>query len=139
MMTWLIKLLIGLIAILAIILFSRRYFSDLFFLETLKIRMQFFTYCKKKDIHGIYKIFETIMNKYGLSMQGPELQQCFKDLNRSDESFENWKNFVTMIWEMNFAKDRASDQTELAVSLAKQWFVIILSCCKLQKKKLKMI
>ena len=83
----------------------------------------------------MYKTFEFLMQKYGLEMQGSELQQCFVDLKLSDEAFENWKNFVTMIWEMNFAKDRASDQTDLAFSLAKQWFVIILSCCKLQKRK----
>ncbi len=97
--------------------------------------MQFLSFCKKKDIHGVYKTFEQVMYKYGLEMQGSDLQQCFADLKMSDETFENWKNFVTMIWEMNFAKERASDQTDLAFSLAKQWFVIILSCCKLHKKK----
>ena len=138
MMTWFIKLLIGVIALLAIVLLSRRYLSDLFFLETLKFRWQFLAYCKNKDIHGVYRLFEIVMQKYGLSMQGQDLQQCFIDLKMPDEAFENWKNFVTMIWEMNFAKDRASDQTELAFSLAKQWFAIILSCCKLQKKKLRL-
>ena len=135
MLTWLIQFLIGLILLFMIIFITRRYFKDLFFFETIKIRMQFFNFCKKKDIQGVYKTFEFLMQKYGLEMQGSELQQCFVDLKLSDEAFENWKNFVTMIWEMNFAKDRASDQTDLAFSLAKQWFVIILSCCKLQKRK----
>lgn len=135
MLTFVIEMLFGVLAIFCIILFSRRYGKDLFFVETLKIRLQFLACCKKKDIYGVYRLFEMILQKYGLGMQGSELQQCFIDLKMSDESFENWKNFVTMIWEMNFAKERASDQSELAFSLAKQWFVIILSCCKLQKKK----
>lgn len=135
MLSWLIQFLIGLIVCFIVIIVFRRYFKDLFFFETFKIRMQFLNFCKKKDIHGVYKTFEFVMHKYGLEMQGSDLQQCFIDLKMSDETFENWKNFVTMIWEMNFAKDRASDQTDLAFSLAKQWFVIILSCCKQQKKK----
>ncbi|MBP6891948.1 BatD family protein [Candidatus Babeliales bacterium] len=135
MLLWLIQFLIALIVFFMTIIIFRRYFKDLFFFETFKIRMQFLNFCKKKDIHGVYKTFELVMHKYGLEMQGSDLQQCFVDLKMSDETFENWKNFVTMIWEMNFAKERASDQTDLAFSLAKQWFVIILSCCKLQKKK----
>lgn len=135
MLTWLIECLVGLIVFLSVVLVLRRYGKDLFFVETLKLRLQFLAYIKKKDIYGVYRLFETVLHKYGLDMQGPDLQQCFIDLKMPDESFQNWKNFVTMIWEMNFAKERASDQTELAFSLAKQWFVIILSCCKLQKKK----
>ncbi len=135
MLTWLIQLLIVLIVLLIIIFTTRRFTKDLFFFETFKIRMQFAGFCKKKDIHGVYKTFEQVMHQYGLEMQGSDLQQCFVNLKMPEQTFENWKNFVTMIWEMNFAKDRASDQTELAFSLAKQWFVIILLCCKIQKKK----
>lgn len=135
MLTWVIQLLISFIVVCIVFFTVRRFIKDLFFFETLKVRMQFLSFCKKKDIYGVYKTFEMVMQKYGLEMQGSDLQQCFADLKMSDETFENWKNFVTMIWEMNFAKERASDQTDLAFSLAKQWFVIILSCCKLHKKK----
>lgn len=135
MLAWLIQFLISLICLFAVILFSKKYLKNLFFIETLKIRLQFFSCYKKRDIQGVYKTFETVLSRYGLDMQGSELEKCFIDLKMEDELFQNWKNFVTMIWEMNFAKDRATDQTELAFSLAKQWFVIILSCCKLQKKK----
>lgn len=135
MLTWCMQLLIGLILLFVVVMTTRRFTKNLFFFETIKIRLQFLNFCKKKDIFGVYKTFEQIMHQYGLEMQGSLLEQCFADLKLSEQTFQNWKNFVTMIWEMNFAKDRASDQTELAFSLAKQWFVIILSCCKLQKKK----
>ncbi len=135
MLTWSIQFLMVLIMGLIMLLGFRYFFKDLFFFETFKIRIQFLIFCKKKNIDGVYKTFEQLMHKYGLDMQGSELEQCFLNLKMSDELFQNWKNFVIMIWEMNFAKERASDQTDLAFSLAKQWFVIILSCCKLQKKK----
>lgn len=134
-LTWGIQLLICLIGLLLVFIFTKKYQHNWFFMQTFKLRLQFIQSCRNKDIHGVYKTFEMLMQQYELEMNSLGLQEYFIELKLPDESFDNWKNFLTMIWEMNFAKDRASDQTDLAFSLAKQWFVIILSCCKLHRKK----
>ncbi len=131
----LIQILLLLVFAVLLFLGFTKYGIKSFFLETFKIRLAFTQSCYKKDIQGVYLLFEKLMRQYDLEWDSPLLVDAFNKLGLPEESFQNWKNFVNMIWEMNFAKDRATDQTELAFSLAKQWFAIILSSCKLQQKK----
>ena len=135
LLTWLIQMLLFLLFIVLVSLGLKKYESQSFFLRTFKIRLAFMQSCHKKDIHGVYRLFEKLMHQYDLKWDSALLADSFNKLGLPEESFQNWKNFVNMIWEMNFAKDRATDQTELAFSLAKQWFAIILSSCKLHQKK----
>ncbi len=135
LLTWLIQMLLLLLFIVLVSLGLKKYESQSFFLRTFKIRLAFMQSCHKKDIHGVYRLFEKLMHQYDLKWDSAVLADSFNKLGLPEESFQNWKNFVNMIWEMNFAKDRATDQTELAFSLAKQWFAIILSSCKLHQKK----
>ncbi len=135
LLTWLIQMLVFFLFIVLVSLGLKKYESQSFFLRTFKIRLAFMQSCHKKDIHGVYRLFEKLMHQYDLKWDSEVLADSFNKLGLPEESFQNWKNFVNMIWEMNFAKDRATDQTELAFSLAKQWFAIILSSCKLHQKK----
>lgn len=134
---YLMMILLGFGVFVAMIFGFKKYASGSFFFQTLQWRILFFKSCRKKNMHGVYQSFEKLLSQYNLSMEDEALKQCFDKKQMSEESFDNWKNFVTMIWEMNFAQERASKETDLAISLAKQWFVIILSCCKLQNKNRK--
>lgn len=132
---WLIQFLIGLIFLFTLLLVARGFIKKLFWFETLKYRFQFFAICRKKDVQALYKLFEVLMQEYDLQMNDEQLLQCFVALGYPEEIFENWKNFVDMLLKMNFDKNQQADEVDLAFSLAKQWFVVILSCCKMQKNK----
>lgn len=134
MLTWLIVLLVGVILLSILALFARNYVKNLFWIQTLKYRYRFFACCRKKDIQGIYKLFESLLQQYGLDMSSEQLHQCFITLGLHDESFENWQNFFNMLLEFNFSNKEDIEKKDLAFSLAKQWFAIILSCCKMHKK-----
>lgn len=130
-----VEILVLLLLLIGAVLIVRRFIKTSFFIKTLSIRMQFARACRNKDMHAVYQLFEQLMVRYGLSFESEELQHCFTQKNMPEESFENWKNFVTMIWEINFAKDRATSEHDLAFTLAKQWFSVILSCCKMRYNK----
>nr|MBP7854753.1 BatD family protein [Candidatus Babeliales bacterium] len=130
-----VEILVLLLLLIGTVLIVRRFIKTSFFIKTLSIRIQFARACRNKDMHAVYQLFEQLMVRYGLSFESEELQHCFTQKNMPEESFENWKNFVTMIWEINFAKDRATSEHDLAFTLAKQWFSVILSCCKMRYNK----
>lgn len=106
------------------------YVLRLFFVQSLGYRWLFWKYSRTQNVEGVYQLFEHLASGYGFGLQSDELRKCFHDLNLSDEQFENWKNFVDMLLEFNFASKKTSEDRMLAFHLAKQWFPIILSCCK---------
>lgn len=132
-LTWAIGCLIALLLILLIVWFVKTYFKEIFFIQTLRYRFQFFMYRRNRDTKGMYILFENMMKKYGLELQSQHLYEYFIKLGLPEESYGNWQNFVRMILEINFTKDQPFDQKDLAFSLAKQWFAIILTCCKMHK------
>jgi len=132
---WLIIVLLLAMGLIFMGWLLRPYLLQIFFIQSLQYRWLFWKYCRRNDIQAVYQLFEQLGIRYGFGLQSPELQQCFRDLNLSDDVFENWKNFVEMLLEFNFASKKSEEDVMLAFNLAKQWFPIILSCCKLLYKK----
>lgn len=135
MATWLIMLCILAILFLGLFILLRKYGINFFWIQKLRYRFVFWSCYRQKDINALYKLIDILRNKYDFGLGDERLQQCFIKLGLPDQSFENWQNFMSMLSELNFAQQHSSDEKELAFSLAKQWFAIILSCCKLAKKQ----
>lgn len=114
----------------------RPYLMKIFFIQTLGYRMLFWKYYYQGDVIGMYQLFERLAKAYNFGLQSLELQDCFFKMKLSNEAFENWKNFITMLLEFNFSKEKTIEDKKLALDLAKQWFGVILNCCKeIQKEK----
>ncbi|MBI2344855.1 BatD family protein [Candidatus Dependentiae bacterium] len=111
------------------------YLKKIFFIETLQYRWLFWKYSKSENIQDVYKLFEKISHDYGFGLQSEELNQAFLKNNLSNESFENWKNFLNMLLEFNFASNQFLQDKRLVLDLAKEWFSIILLCCKTLRSK----
>lgn len=136
-LAWLICALVFVLVMIIIGRWLKPYLFQTFFVQSLYYRWLFWKYCRQKNIQAVYQLFEELSVRYGFGLQSRELQKCFHDLNLLDETFSNWKNFVAMLWEFNFTTKKTEEDTALAFHLAKQWFPIILSCCKLFHKKAK--
>ncbi len=130
LLTTLIWFFVGVILVLFVGLLCLPYIRKIFFVETLQYRWLFWKYSKSGDIQAIYALFEKLAADYGFGLQSEKLHQAFLKNNFSDESFENWKNFLHMLLEFNFASEKSFQDKELVLNLAKQWFSIILLSCK---------
>lgn len=135
MATWLIMLCIFAMLLFGLFVFSRKYALRFFWIQKLRYRFLFWSCYRQKDINALYKLIDILRNKYDFGLGDYRLQQYFAKLGLPEQSFENWQNFMSMLSELNFAQQHSVDEKELAFSLAKQWFAIILSCCKLAKKQ----
>jgi hypothetical protein len=124
-----------LVLILLLVLLLVPYLKKIFFIETLQYRWLFWKYSRSGDVQAIYKLYEKIATEYGFGLQSQELHQAFLKNNLSDQSFENWKNFLHMLLEFNFAGDKSLQDRSIVVDLAKEWFSIILLCCKSLRRK----
>ena len=102
----------------------------IFFFKTLHYRILFWKYYYLGNVESMYQLFDRLALDYKFGLQSIELQDCFFKLNLSNEAFENWKNFITMLLQFNFAKEKTIEDKKLALDLAKQWFGVILKCCK---------
>jgi hypothetical protein len=114
----------------------RPYLMKIFFIQTLGYRISFWKYYYQGDVTAMYQLFEQLAKAYNFGLQSLELQDCFFKMKLSNEAFDNWKNFITMLLEFNFSKEKTIEDKKLALDLAKQWFGVILNCCKeIQKEK----
>lgn len=129
-LTNIIKLLILFIVALFLVTILLPYIQKIFFIQTLKYRWAFFKAYKKADVSAIYALFEQLSHDYKFGLQSKELESYFLKNNLSSDTFENWKNFLHMLLEFNFASDHSLRDKQLVLDLAKQWFSIILLCCK---------
>lgn len=134
-LTWWIMFLVIVILVLFLVMLMVPLFKKIFFIETLSYRWLFWKYSKSADVQAIYQLFEKMAYDYGFGLQSEELYQAFLKNKLSDESFENWKNFLHMLLEFNFAFHKSVQDKALVIDLAKQWFSIILLCCKTLKNK----
>lgn len=134
-LTWWIIFLAILTIIVFLVLLLMPYFAKIFFIQTFKYRWLFWKYSRACDIPAVYKLFEQISHDYQFGLQSKELHDAFLKNNFSDESFENWKNFLNMLLEFNFAFDKSLQDNQLVLNLAKEWFSIILLCCKTLRRK----
>lgn len=134
---WLLIVLLGIIvALLIMVACVKRYMRDFFFVRALYNRWEFYDLCKAGDIEKIYQFFERLGVTYGFGLQSPQLQDCFAKQGLSQETFENWQNFLQALLIVNFDKTSVQKNASTLVNLAKQWFPIILSCCKRMYKQL---
>jgi len=130
----LIKVVFIILLLLILFFIVRPYLMKIFFIQTLGYRILFWKYYYGGDVTGMYQLFERLAKAYNVGLQSLELQDCFFKMKLSNDAFENWKNFITMILEFNFSKEKSIEDKKLALDLAKQWFGIILNCCReLQK------
>lgn len=135
LLNWLICLLIILLVVLGAGWLLKPYMVQLFWVQKLQYQWKFWQICRQHNMQTLYHFFEQLGVDYGFGLQDEQLHDLFQKLNLSDETFENWQNFIVMLLEFNFAKYKSEEDAQLAFHLAKQWFPIILSCCKLQYKK----
>lgn len=129
-LTWWIIFLGVLVALLFLVIILTPYFKKIFFIETFEYRWLFWKYSRTGDIQAIYKLFEKIAHDYNFELQSEKLEQAFLKNKYSQDSFSNWKNFLHMLLEFNFASNKTLEDKQLVVDLAKEWFSIILLCCK---------
>jgi len=106
-----------------------------FFVQALVCRWLFWKIIRKNDVQSLYQFLERMTAAYGFGLQSPEIKEYFKQLGLSEETFESWNNFVVMMLQFNFASHSVSSDSQVVFNLAKQWFPIILSCCKLSYQK----
>ncbi len=131
-----IKMIFIVLLLLILFFIVRPYLMKIFFIETLGYRILFWKYYYGGDVVGVYQLFDRLAKSYGFGLQSLELQDCFIKMKLSENAFENWKNFITMLLEFNFSEKKSIEDKKLALDLAKQWFGIILNCCRdIQKEK----
>ncbi len=111
------------------------YVKKIFFIETLQYRWLFWKYSRSGDVQAIYQLYEKLATEYGFGLQSQELHQAFLKNKLSNESFDNWKNFLHMLLEFNFASNKSLQDRQIVIDLAKEWFSIILLCCKSLRRK----
>gem|GEM_PF-1387407 len=134
-LNWLICILVILIVGIIAGLLLKPYIIQFFWVQALQYRWLFWNVCRSRNMQELYQFFEQLGVYYGFGLQDEELRIIFQKLNLSDETFENWRNFIVMLLEFNFAQHKSEEDAQLAFHLAKQWFPIILLCCKLVYKK----
>lgn len=135
MLNWLIMIILMIIMVIFGGYIIYPYLKKSFFMQALHHRFVFWKVCRGNNVQELYIFFDGLAGQYHFGLQDQQLQKMFHDLNLSDEVFQNWQNFIAMLLESNFAKYRSEEDKQLAFQLAKQWFPIILSCCKLMYKK----
>ena len=135
LLNWLILLVAVLIITVVAGWLFKPYLVQFFWVQALQYRWLFWKVCRNRNMQELYQFFELLGAQYGFGLQDEELRIIFQKLDLSDETFENWKNFIVMLLEFNFAQHKSEEDAQLAFHLAKQWFPIILSCCNLVYKK----